>query len=202
MIESCHIISFLGSGKSGDSYLVDCNHTFYVYKKMHHKHFMNGHVFTIEDEIKSYHLLKTLNLNIPTLVYYDLNASYLIKTYIEGATLAHYMIDHEYPISLYLETYKIFKDIEHKGFTIDYFPTNFILKDNTLWYIDYEINPFMKKWSFLTWGIHFWFNKEGFIHYFNFNKSHTLLLQNEKEGVPFYQNNNSDYQNMMSLIHH
>jgi len=200
MIDSCRIISLLGSGKSGDSYLINCNGNYYVYKKMHNKPFINGHVFTIEDELRSYHLLKAFNINVPSLVYYDVSASYLIKTYIEGETLAHYIIEHAYPISLYLETYKAFIDIEKLGFTLDYFPTNFILKDNKLWYIDYEVNPFNEKWSFLSWGIHFWFNKEGFIHYFNHNNNHDLLLLNPEDGTPFNKQDHQDYQYLISLI--
>ncbi len=39
---------------------------------------------------------------------------------------------------------------------IDYFPTNFIVQDGLLWYIDYECNTYMEEWSFQRWGIQYW----------------------------------------------
>lgn len=36
---------------------------------------------------------------------------------------------------------------------IDYFQTNFIVKDEVLWYIDYECNEYMEQWNFENWGI-------------------------------------------------
>lgn len=38
---------------------------------------------------------------------------------------------------------------------IDYFPTNFIVQDGLLWYIDYECNTYMEEWSFQRWGIQY-----------------------------------------------
>ena len=40
-----------------------------------------------------------------------------------------------------------------KGINIDYFPTNFILNNGLLWYIDYECNDYMEEWNFENWGI-------------------------------------------------
>ena len=39
---------------------------------------------------------------------------------------------------------------------IDYFPTNFVVRDGILWYIDYECNEYMDEWSFENWGIKYW----------------------------------------------
>ena len=42
------------------------------------------------------------------------------------------------------------------GLNIDYYPTNFIVQDGVIWYIDYECNEFMEQWSFENWGKQYW----------------------------------------------
>ena len=42
------------------------------------------------------------------------------------------------------------------GWNIDWFPTNFIPGGGTLYYVDYECNPYMERWSFETWGVRYW----------------------------------------------
>ena len=42
------------------------------------------------------------------------------------------------------------------GLNIDYYPTNFVVREDTLYYIDYECNAFMDEWSFERWGIQYW----------------------------------------------
>jgi hypothetical protein len=51
---------------------------------------------------------------------------------------------------------------EASGYNLDYFPTNFIVCDETLYYIDYEINLFDPEWSLKNWGIYYWANTDGF----------------------------------------
>ena len=42
------------------------------------------------------------------------------------------------------------------GLNIDYFPTNFVVREELIWYVDYECNEYMDKWSFENWGIRYW----------------------------------------------
>lgn len=53
---------------------------------------------------------------------------------------------------------------------IDYFPTNFIVNNDLIWYIDYECNDYMKEWNFENWGIKYWSKTPEFIEYFKKNK--------------------------------
>ena len=48
---------------------------------------------------------------------------------------------------------------------IDYFPTNFIVQDELLWYIDYECNNYMEEWNFENWGIKYWSKTQEFLDY-------------------------------------
>ena len=42
------------------------------------------------------------------------------------------------------------------GLNIDYYPTNFVVKEDLLYYIDYECNPYSEKWNFENWGKQYW----------------------------------------------
>ena len=42
------------------------------------------------------------------------------------------------------------------GLNIDYYPTNFVPRDGTLYYIDYECNAYMQEWDFAHWGARYW----------------------------------------------
>jgi hypothetical protein len=42
------------------------------------------------------------------------------------------------------------------GLNIDYFPTNFVVRDSLIWYVDYECNDYMDEWSFENWGVKYW----------------------------------------------
>lgn len=48
---------------------------------------------------------------------------------------------------------------------IDYFPTNFVLQDGRLYYIDYECNDYMEQWDLEHWGIKYWSRTPEFLQY-------------------------------------
>ena len=48
---------------------------------------------------------------------------------------------------------------------IDYFPTNFVLRDGTLYYIDYECNKYMEEWDFDNWGKEYWYKSKKFLEH-------------------------------------
>ena len=37
------------------------------------------------------------------------------------------------------------------GINIDYFPTNFVVQDDLIWYVDYKCNEYMEEWNFENW---------------------------------------------------
>ena len=48
---------------------------------------------------------------------------------------------------------------------IDYFPTNFIMCDGVLYYVDYECNRYMEEWNFENWGVKYWSKTPEFFKY-------------------------------------
>jgi hypothetical protein len=51
------------------------------------------------------------------------------------------------------------------GLNIDYFPTNFVIQDGLLWYVDYECNDYMAEWNYDNWGIRYWSRTPEFEEY-------------------------------------
>ena len=51
------------------------------------------------------------------------------------------------------------------GLNIDYFPTNFVVQDSLIWYVDYECNEYMDAWNFENWGIKYWSRTDEFKDY-------------------------------------
>jgi hypothetical protein len=62
------------------------------------------------------------------------------------------------------------KEMAHQAqmnnLNIDYFPTNFVVNNDQLYYVDYECNPYMEEWNFYNWGIKYWSKTEEFINHF------------------------------------
>ena len=54
-----------------------------------------------------------------------------------------------------------------RGLNIDYFPTNFVVRDEKIYYIDYECNNYMEEWNFENWGIKYWSKTTEFMEYVN-----------------------------------
>ncbi len=56
------------------------------------------------------------------------------------------------------------------GLNIDYFPTNFVVLDGLIWYVDYECNDYMEEWDFEHWGIKYWNRTPEFEEYLKRNE--------------------------------
>lgn len=53
---------------------------------------------------------------------------------------------------------------------IDYFPTNFVVQNGKIYYIDYECNNYMEEWNFENWGIKYWSKTPEFLKYIEDHK--------------------------------
>lgn len=147
----------LGHGKGGYSYLAMKDGKPVVVKQIHHEpcdYYAFGN--KIEAELRDYQRLKDAGIRIPLLLDYDKQEERIAKEYIEGDTIFH-MVKHGEPVEDYLpQARHMAKLAQTAGLNIDYFPTNFVVQDDLLWYIDYECNDYMEEWSFENWGIQYW----------------------------------------------
>ena len=162
----CQIISLLGHGKGGYSYLVLYEGGYAVLKQIHHEpcdYYSFGN--KIEAERHDYERLKNAGIRIPEMIAIDMENERILKEYIEGKTVFD-LVKEGVSMDPYLEQVRsMAEQAKAAGLNIDYFPTNFVLHDGLLWYVDYECNTYAEEWNFENWGIRYWSQTQEFIDY-------------------------------------
>ena len=165
------MIRLLGHGKGGYSYLAEAEAGQAVVKRIHHEpcdYYSFGN--KIEAEKRDYERLRNAGIRIPALIAIDEDAEIVIKEYIAGDTVFD-LIRKTGSSEPYLEQVReMAARAKAAGLNIDYFPTNFVIRDGVIWYVDYECNDYMEKWNFENWGIHYWSLTPEFLEYL---KQHT-----------------------------
>ncbi len=160
------IIQLLGKGKGGYSYLATDERNQYVLKQIHHEpcsYYSFGN--KIEAEINDYKRLSDIGIRIPKMLAVDIENERILKEYIEGETI-YELIKKDANVDLYIEQVKeMCKLLYPSGTNIDYFPTNFVVKDNLIYYIDFECNNYMEECNFENWGIKYWSKTPEFLQY-------------------------------------
>ena len=162
------IINLLGKGKGGYSYLADDGEKLVVVKVIHHEpcdYYSFGN--KIEAEERDYYRIKKTGIRIPEMYVIDKEKEIIVKQYIEGETIFEMLCDHK-SVDQYLDQVRQMADQAYNvGINIDYFPTNFVVNDGLLYYIDYECNEYMPEWNFENWGIRYWSYTKEFEQYLN-----------------------------------
>ncbi len=147
----------LGKGKGGYSYLVEKDNNLFVLKQIHHEpceyyQFSNK----IQAEINDYNKLQRIGIPVPKMLDVDIPNERILKEYIEGDTILDLLkkdkMKEEYMVQIKAMCTLLYSE----NTNIDYFPTNFIPQNGTLYYIDYECNNYMEEWNFENWGIKYW----------------------------------------------
>ncbi|MBQ7375025.1 MAG: serine/threonine protein kinase [Clostridia bacterium] len=162
------IIRLLGHGKGGYSYLAKINGDYVVLKQIHHEpcsYYSFGN--KIEAERHDYERLQNAGIRIPKMLDIDIENERIVKEFIDGPTVFEMVRDSEEELDevIFSEIIEMAKIAKAAGLNIDYFPTNFVLQDGKLYYIDYECNEYMDEWNFENWGIKYWSKTEEFQKY-------------------------------------
>lgn len=160
------IVKLLGHGKGGYSYLAEREGNFYVLKQIHHEpceYYSFGN--KMEAEQNDYNRLLQTGIKIPRMLDIDIANERILKEYIDGPTI-YDLVKNDTMKDLYLMQMKeMVKAVYEAGLNIDYFPTNFIVQNEQIFYIDYECNNYMDEWNFENWGIKYWSKTPEFIDY-------------------------------------
>ncbi len=162
------LIRLLGKGKSGYSYHAEGANGYCVVKIMHDEpcdYYQFGDN-KVSAEIYAYDVLCDIGINIPKLYYHNTDKNYLIKEYLEGPTAATWLVNGGDVQKVLPDLFLMASKSKKSGYNIDFFPTNFLICSNTLFYIDYEINMYDLQWDLINWGLYYWANKEGLAAYF------------------------------------
>ena len=151
------IIKLLGHGKGGYSYLAEKDGKKYVLKQIHHEpcsYYTFGN--KIEAERNDYNRLLETGIRIPRMLDIDIEQERILKEYIDGPTISE-LVEKGEMKSEYIEQVREMAGLVfEKGLNIDYYPTNFVVQDGKIYYIDYECNGYMDEWNFENWGLQYW----------------------------------------------
>lgn len=179
------IEKLLGKGKSGYSFLASSGSDQFIVKRMHYEPcpYYDFDDNKVKLEIKAYKHLQKLGIPIPELYEYDIEHNIIIKEYIDGQVGSELIAAGDIDDEIFSKLFKFHKICKKNKTNIDYFPTNFVISDNGIFYIDYEINPYMPEWDLLNWGIYYWINSDGMKKYLE-TDSIKFLNKDIDSGVP------------------
>ena len=179
--DTLEIIKHIGKGKGGNSYLATFKNHNVVYKEMHYEpnETYKFESNKLQSELRDYKILKSAGILMPALIYYDDKKQFLIKEYIDGLTIAQIVGENRLKDEYIKQMFAMCKLLYAKNLNIDYFPPNFVVEEDKLYYIDYECNNYMEEWDFENWGIYFWANHEGMAKFLK-TGDHKYLSENAK----------------------
>ena len=156
------VIRLLGKGKGGYSYLAERDGKYYVLKQIHHEpcdYYTFGN--KIEAEKNDYARLSETGIRIPRMIDIDIQNERIIKEYIDGPTISELVEAGEMKDEYISQVREMADMARNAGLNIDYYPTNFVVQDHLIYYIDYECNTYMEEWGFDTWGMQYWRKNNG-----------------------------------------
>ena len=151
------IVKLLGHGKGGYSYLAQRDGQQFVLKQIHHEpcdYYQFGN--KIASEHRDYARLQDAGILIPRMLDIDLEQERILKEYIPGPTIAELVAADSVTEDHFRQVRQMAALAQGQGLNIDYYPTNFVVWDGVLYYVDYECNAYDPRWDFENWGIHYW----------------------------------------------
>ena len=151
------VLRLLGKGKGGYTWLAERDGARYALKQIHHEpcdYYQFGD--KLAAELRDHQRLSALRVPIPALLDVDRAAERLLKELIPGETI-YQLVLRDALEPWHLEQVRSLSGaLRAQGLNLDWFPTNFMCRDGTLYYVDYECNGYMDQWSFEEWGVRYW----------------------------------------------
>lgn len=161
------VIKLLGKGKGGYSYLVTDGAGEYVLKQIHHEpcdYYTFGD--KLASEIRDYQRLRGIGIPMPAMLAVDEAQERILKEYIAGDTIEKLVMEDRMEEDYFRQMEDMCALLYPANTNIDYFPTNFVVREGKLYYIDFECNDYMEQWDFEHWGREYWWKSESFRKHF------------------------------------
>ena len=158
------VVKLLGKGKGGYSYLVTDGENRFVLKQIHHEpcdYYTFGD--KLASELRDYERLSQIGIPLPRLLDVDREQERLLKAYIDGDTVNVLVKEDRMCPDYYAQIKAMCQKLYAANTNIDYYPTNFVVQEGTLYYIDFECNGYMPEWDFEHWGCKYWSKTPEFI---------------------------------------
>jgi TP53 regulating kinase-like protein len=165
--QTVFIERFLGRGKSGYSYLTRYRGQMVVLKLMHDEPnpYYQFHGNKVAVETDAARRLQDMGVRIPQLLEFNENRNYLVKQYIDAPLATTLIAQGTVSDNIFRQLIGFAQKAGTMGANLDYFPANFVIANDQLFYIDYELNPYMDEWNLENWGIFYWVNRAGMQRY-------------------------------------
>lgn len=167
-----NIVKLLGKGKGGYSYLAtDSDNKKYTLKQIHHEpcsYYQFGN--KIEAELNDYKRLKAIGIKMSEMLDVDIQNERILKEFVDGDTIFDLVLNDRMQNIFLEQMYAMCRLLYPANTNIDYFPTNFIVQNDEIVYIDYECNDYMDEWNFENWGIKYWSKTPEFLQYLEEHK--------------------------------
>lgn len=160
------LVKLLGKGKGGYSYLASDGRAQYVFKQIHHEpcaYYQFGD--KIEAEMRDYERLRGIGIPMPRLLDVDVAHERILKEFIDGETIYELVLRDGMKPDYLRQVQAMCVMLYAANTNIDYFPTNFVVRNDRLYYVDFECNDYMDAWNFENWGIKYWSKTEEFLRY-------------------------------------
>ncbi len=103
---------------------------------------------------------------MPQLPEVDCEQERLLKEYIPGRTVDRYVLSGEMKPEFFDQIPAMCRILYAAGLNIDYWPTNFVVMEDRLYYVDYECNSYMAQWDFEHRGSKYWETSQDFLNAF------------------------------------
>ena len=161
------VIKLLGKGQGGYSYLVTDGEGEYVLKQIHHEpcsYYTFGD--KVASEMRDYQRLRDIGIPMPKMLDVDVERERILKEYIQGDTVDRLVLEDRMEDVYYRQVRAMCRKLYAANTNIDYYPTNFVVQDGVLYYIDFECNDYMEKWDFEHWGNQYWWKSPEFLKAF------------------------------------
>ena len=160
-------LRLLGKGKGGYSYLVTDGINQYVIKQIHHEpcdYYTFGD--KLASELRDYERLRAIGIPMPRLLEVDHEQERILKEFINGDTIDRILLQDRMQQDFYDQMHGMCRCLYAANTNIDYYPTNFVVQEGILYYVDYECNDYMQQWDFEHWGSQYWHKTEAFLKAF------------------------------------
>ena len=92
--------------------------------------------------------MSSIGIAVPKMIGADVRQERIVKEYIEGKTVYEMVLNDELSLYCIDQVKKMCSLLYPSNININYFPTNFMLQNRVLYYIDYGCSDYMPMWDF------------------------------------------------------
>ncbi len=110
----------------------------------------------LQCDIDSYNKLTELGIRMPQLYEVDHNRRTMTREFIAGPSIAFYLASSGMKAEYKEQVMAMSEKLKANGLNIDYDPTNFIVRDGLVYYVDYESEPYTEERNFENYGLKLW----------------------------------------------